>query len=198
MLSSIHPLGERAKHNRFSVTAVFHLAGSALGGLLLGLAIAGPAAVVGRWVPDSAAAGAAAGLCLAGAAVGTGVVRVRLPSWRRQVNERWLTEYRGWVYGFGFGAQLGCGVATIITTPLVHVTVGLALLSGSAAGSVLIGATFGLVRGATLLLGAGVTSSERLVRFHQEFQRRARPFNRVASSVVALAGIGLVAGAVLP
>ena len=35
-----------------------------------------------------------------------------LPSVQRQVNEDWLVEFRGWVYGFGFGAQLGAGVAT--------------------------------------------------------------------------------------
>jgi hypothetical protein len=31
------------------------------------------------------------------------------PSWQRQVDERWLTTYRGWVYGAGFGFQLGAG-----------------------------------------------------------------------------------------
>ena len=31
----------------------------------------------------------------------------RLPSHTRQVNEAWLDEYRGWVYGGGFGWQIG-------------------------------------------------------------------------------------------
>ena len=30
-----------------------------------------------------------------------------VPSPGRQVNHRWLDEFRGWVYGLGYGAQLG-------------------------------------------------------------------------------------------
>ena len=43
------------------------------------------------------------------------------PGPRRQVNERWLDEYRGWVYGLGFGAQLGLGVTTVITSAATYV-----------------------------------------------------------------------------
>ena len=38
------------------------------------------------------------------------------------VHEQWLTRYRGWVYGVGFGAQLGFGLVTIITSAMAGTT----------------------------------------------------------------------------
>jgi len=69
----------------------------------------------------------------------------------RQVNENWLARYRGWVYGTGFGFQLGLGVATIVTSATVYVALLLAVLTGSVLGGVAVGATFGLVRALPLL-----------------------------------------------
>ena len=40
----------------------------------------------------------------------------RLPVHYRQVNERWLDQFRPWVYGAGFGWQIGAGLATYIKT----------------------------------------------------------------------------------
>ena len=50
-------------------------------------------------------------------------LRRRLPTTRRQVNEDWMGRYRGWVYGGAFGAQLGSGVATIVTSAAVYAAV---------------------------------------------------------------------------
>ena len=36
MLASIHPLGERARHNRFWITATAYIAGSVAGGAVAG------------------------------------------------------------------------------------------------------------------------------------------------------------------
>ena len=47
----------------------------------------------------------------------------RMPGPRRQVNERWLDEYRGWVYGLGFGAQLGLGVSTVVSSAATYVAI---------------------------------------------------------------------------
>src|SRR4249919_1505358 len=69
-----------------------------------------------------------------------------IPSWHRQVNEDWLTQYRGWVYGLGFGVQLGLGVVTIVTTAAVYLTWVAAFVSGSAAIGAAVGAAFGLAR----------------------------------------------------
>ena len=37
----------------------------------------------------------------------------------RQVNEAWLSKYRPWVYGGGFGWQIGAGVTTYVMTAAV-------------------------------------------------------------------------------
>ena len=52
----------------------------------------------------------------AGAALGG----LHLPPTRRQVNERWLDQFRLWVYGAGFGWQIGTGLATYVKTAAVY------------------------------------------------------------------------------
>ncbi len=69
-----------------------------------------------------------------------------VPSWRRQVDVAWLTRYRGWVYGAGFGAQLGFGLVTIITSTTTYAAVLLAALTGHLGAGLGVGATFGVVR----------------------------------------------------
>ena len=54
---------------------------------------------------------------------------MRLPIHRRQVNERWLDQYRPWVYGAGFGWQIGTGLSTYITTAAVYLMVVLGALT---------------------------------------------------------------------
>ena len=50
------------------------------------------------------------------------------PGPHRQVDERWLDRYRGWVYGVGYGAQLGFGLATVVSSAATYVAL-LAALS---------------------------------------------------------------------
>ena len=57
-------------------------------------------------------AGPPAALLAAG--VDTGAFGDWLPLVRRQVDDAWLARYRSWVYGGGFGWQIGVGVATYI------------------------------------------------------------------------------------
>ena len=80
----------------------------------------------------------------------------RLPTNHRQVNERWLDEYRGWVYGLGYGFQLGLGVVTIVTSAATYLTFVAAFLCHSVLGGLAIGLTFGLVRALPVLLTAPV------------------------------------------
>src|SRR6185436_16220530 len=103
-------------------------------------------------------------LAVAGVAVDLRLGGVRLPTVRRQVDDRWLTRYRGWVYGVGFGFQLGLGVVTVVTTAGVYLAFVAAALSGSAAAGALIGAAFGVVRWLSILPGGGVRGTGDLVR----------------------------------
>ena len=134
MLSSIHPLGERARGNRWWLTVIAYLVASTASGLLAGTVLG----VIGRvWSASLVGPGATTPLlltavaCLVGVLMdGGGAKAPRLPGVRRQVNEDWLNRYRGWVYGAGFGLQLGLGVVTIVTTAAIYLTGMLAVATG--------------------------------------------------------------------
>ena len=156
MLASIHPLGERARGQRFSVTVVAltvgsigsaAIFGSLLGGL--GLLLGGAGTVATRAVIVAIAATIAA--------LVDGRAR-RVPSLHRQVNEDWLTEYRGWVYGLGFGAQLGVGVLTIVTTAAVYLTWIAAAMTASPLRGLLVGASFGFARSIPVFASASLVT----------------------------------------
>ena len=108
MLASITPLGERGRNGHWSVTVVAFAVGATAAGAALGAALAalgqllvpGPAGVRWRLVVLAAALLAAIALDLGSRAV---------PGPHRQVNERSLDEYRGWVYGLGFRDPAGSG-----------------------------------------------------------------------------------------
>jgi sulfite exporter TauE/SafE len=153
MLASINPLGERARRTRWGRTMAWYLVASVSGGAVMGAAAGALGAGLRSLVHPSTTALAAAAVlvCLVGLAFDVPLHGLVLPTVHRQVNENWLARYRGWVYGTGFGFQLGLGVATIVTSATVYVTVLLAVLSGSVLGGVVIGATFGLVRALPLL-----------------------------------------------
>lgn len=148
MLSSINPLGERGRGQRYWLTAVFYVLGSTLGGLALGAAggAIGLYLPVGTWrLPFIALA--------VGAGAGLDLMKREPPSWRRQVDENWLSRYRGWVYGLGFGFQLGLGVVTIVTTASVYSLFAMTVLAGSLPVALVAGTLFGLGRAVVILLG---------------------------------------------
>lgn len=191
MLSSITPLGERGRGNRYWLTVTAFSIGATLGGALTGAAFA--TAGLGL----SALGLSATAIALAAVAVASlalfydAVPRVSLPHWKRQVNEDWLTMYRGWVYGAGFGFQLGLGLATIVTAATVYLVFAIALLSAAPAIGAAIGATFGAVRGVSILAAAGVGSFDELRDLHRRINARAR---MARSATVVADGAVLVAG----
>ncbi len=155
MLSSISPLGERARGQRWIVTCSSHLAGSTLAGGGLG-ALLGAA---GAFVMPSARGALLVALALGalwGLLADRGVLGLRVPGPRRQVNENWLARYRGWVYGGGFGLQLGLGVITIVSATITYLAFVLALMSSSPLFGGIIGGVFGLVRALPVLTTARV------------------------------------------
>lgn len=195
MLASITPLGERARGSRWGPTVVFFVAGSTLAGAVAGAAAGGLGRLV--WGPIGAV-DARVAMLAAAVAVGLALdVGRRLPTPRRQVNEDWLREYRGWVYGLGFGGQLGVGVTTIVTTSLVYVTVLAAFLSASAATGAAIVGLFGAARGASLLVGARVRQPADLARLHgalDAWRPRVRASTLIAQGALAAAlvvGLGI-------
>ncbi len=182
MLSSITPLGERGRGNRWGTTVAWFVAGSALGGAVLGAVLGLAGEGLAHLLSDGGRLVVLVVLAAAAAAIDTARRPGWLPGWRRQVDERWMDQYRPWVYGFGWGAQLGAGVLTIATSASTYLVLAVAVLIGSLPAGVALAATFGLVRGLTLLTGRRLTSPAALRSFHQRMQQHRR---LAASAVVA-------------
>ena len=175
MLTSITPLGERGRNSRWGVTVGAFVIGSSLAGTLLGAAFGGLGALLGQSVASSLQLVILAGAALAGVAVDLGLGGSRLPSVERQVNEDWIGSYRGWVYGVGFGFQLGLGLVTVVSASAVYLAFLAAILSGSVVAGGLIGAAFGFLRAATLLFAARVDSPDRLLALGKGLARWRGP-----------------------
>jgi hypothetical protein len=194
MLSSITPLGEAGRGHGFRSTAGAFVAGSVAGGATLGAVAAALAAAVGALHPPPRLVdGLAAAVCFLAAATDLGLFGPRIPMMRRQVNELWLDRYRGWVYGAGFGWQIGVGLATYIMTAAVLALVPLAAATGSPDWAFSTCLAFGALRGLTVLLGLRVHDGASLQRIHMTLERLRRPVQVAVGA--ALAATGLLAGA---
>jgi len=197
MLSTLTPLGERARGGRFATTAWWFVVGATLGGAALGAVGAGFGALMRLAAPGTGTA--ALDIAAAGALGAAGLADLALArrgplGHGRQVNERWLDQFRPWVYGAGFGAQIGAGLATYVTTAGVYLVLLLGALAGSPPVALGLGVLFGLVRGLAVLSGRAVVTPEALRRLHARFDaldapsRRAMVVVELAAAPLALAG----------
>ena len=196
MLASITPLGERSRNSRWGITVTAFVVASTASGAVVG-------SVFGSiGVPLRAATQGSVRLWILAAVVGlcvlfeTQMVGMRLPAFRRQVNEQWLNMYRGWVYGAGFGAQLGAGVFTIVSTSAVYAALCSALLAGSPGWGALVGVSFGLVRGLSVLPARRVRAPAALVSLDARLRRWEGPARRLTVATLTAAGFVALAGAV--
>ncbi|HEX6302002.1 MAG TPA: hypothetical protein VF148_16215 [Acidimicrobiia bacterium] len=194
MLSSIHPLGERARHNRWALTVTAFTVGAVVSGSVVGLTLGAvgsamlPPGSSGLLIVTAAAALIAGALDMAG---------VKAPGPSRQVNETWIGTFRGWVYGGGFGLELGLGTVTYVVTWGVYATYFAALATASPTLGAVVGATFGLGRSLILWVAGYVDRPSRLTAFNRRLAS-AGPVIRKGSAVAfAVLGVGLIAGGAL-
>jgi hypothetical protein len=194
MLASITPLGQWGRRSRWRLTAASFLTAAAASGAGLGalLGLAGSAAV-----PASVGAGPRLAALAATAllALSLDLVRpLRAPGPRRQVNERWRYDYRGWVYGAGYGVQLGIGVATVISSAATYLALVGAFLSAGAGRGALILGIYGATRGLQPLITRRVAGPQQLLELHGRLARWRAPARRVTCgallAIVALALLG--------
>jgi hypothetical protein len=195
MLSTITPIGEHGRNHRYGGTATWFILGAVLGGATLGTGAALLAAAVGAL---DLSAGAALGIAAVFAAVTIAsdlqLGGFRLPAHIRQVNEGWLGQYRSWVYGGGFGWQIGVGLATYVTTSAVYLMIAMAALTGSPTIAFAVITGFGLVRGLAVLLGRNLTTPERLLALHRRLDELL-PSAQRAVVLVQAAVLAVAAGA---
>ena len=191
MLASITPLGERGRGFSWKVTATAFAVGAVGSGALAGAAVGALGSLLPR---GSAWRGLALAVVLAMTVVFDATpLRGRLPSSSRQVNEDWLGRYRGWVYGIGFGAQLGVGVATIVTSAAVYATAATALLCSDPLIGALIGAIFGVLRALSLLPARTVHDVGALGALHRRLGRAEDEVRRAVALLEIVVFVVVVA-----
>jgi hypothetical protein len=190
MLASINPLGERGRNQHYRVTVTAYIVGSTVAAALLGglLGLVGTPLATPTVALIIVAAIAIIGLLLDGRAFGS-----RVPGPKRQVNENWLVTYRGWVYGAGFGVQLGLAFLTIVTASATWVAFACALFAGNAAAGAVIGATFGLARALPILSAARVSDPSALRALVRRLERLRPRVGIATTAAQGAAAAGLLA-----
>ena len=191
MLTSITPLGERGRGNRWVTTSAWLIFGHVVGGFALGLLLAGVGALfafAGVELGQATSIAVVSVVVLASALFDLG--GGRMPG-RRQVDERWLTKYRGWVYGLGFGGQLGFGFVTVVNTA-VFVAVCVAGVLLPATNALLLGVVYGSTRGLVASSNGRVRSTAALRRMHRRLDLFERPIRWGAAVAVAALALGSV------
>ena len=181
MLASITPLGERGRRSTWAVTVTAF----ALGATAAGAAAGALAGALGAALTIGAHARLAAVLGALAVALALDVLAA-VPGPRRQVNERWLDEYRGWVYGLGYGVQLGLGLTTIVSSAATYAAFAAAFLAGPAGGATIVGC-FGAIRGLTPVAAANVRTPGQLMAVHRGLERWSGPVRH--ATTVALAAL---------
>jgi hypothetical protein len=192
MLASITPLGQRGKRWGWRLTAgSFSIAATASGaglGAVLGAA--------GSLTLSSLGAGPRLAALAAVALIALLLDLLSDPLGpRRQVDEGWRYAYRGWVYGAGYGAQLGVGVATIVSSAATYLALVAAFLSGGLARGALIVGIYGAVRGIQPLATRGVTAPQELLELHGRLARRRASARRVVCASLSVILAAALAGA---
>ena len=195
MFSTITPIGEQARGARFTTSATWFVVGGVAGGATLGGALALVAVAVGALHLTAATVGIVACVAaLVAAASDSRIAGVQIPIHRRQVNEAWLDRFRPWVYGAGFGWQIGSGLVTYIMTAAVYLIAVLAVMTGNPWTALGVGVLFGTVRGLAVLLGRVITTPARLASFHRRFAE-LEPVSRRIIVVMEVVVASVVAGA---
>jgi hypothetical protein len=195
MLATITPLAERGRGHRYRSAAAWFVAGGLAGGVTLGVFDGGLAALVrttgARPLVVAVIAFTASVLTLIAE---LGLWGFRLPVHYRQVNERWLDQFRPWVYAGGFGWQVGTGLATYVMTPALYLMILLAGLTATPWTAAVVATAFGLLRGLAVLLGRHITDTQSLTAFHRRFHH-AEPL--VWRALVTVEGAVALACAVI-
>jgi MFS family permease len=193
MLASITPLGERGRQSHWSITVTAFAIGATAAGAAAGALLG----ALGTLLPGSADGGVRTAV-IAAALIGALALELSstaVPGPRRQVDERWLDRYRGWVYGLGYGAQLGLGIVTVVTSAATYVVLLCALASGGAVAGLAIMGLYGVLRGLTPLLASGVRTPQQLLALHTRLRGAEAATARAGAAVLALAGaLGLLVG----
>jgi len=173
-----------------------YVLGSAVAGLVTGAVFGWLGSVLGAGLETEMRFALLAFVVLLGLALDLGALGLHLPTIHRQVDEDWRTSYRGWVWGLGYGVQLGTGVVTIVTSSTVYSTWFAALLTADLRAGAVIGLAFGLARSLPVFAVARVRRPDQLLRVDGILGRLAAPARKAAlAGGAALAALSLAGAA---
>ena len=189
MLASITPLGQRGRGASWTRTVTAYVVASAAGGAVMGAVFGG----VGSLLPGVGSAAALVVVAVLAVVAALSDLHGQPPSLHRQVDEGWLTSYRDWVCGVGFGFQLGLGAVTIATSASLYLTWLLELLAATPTAGGLIGLVFGVARAVPILGNRAVVDPESLRRTHRRWQAALTVVRPVTIAVEAATALTLVA-----
>ena len=188
MLASITPLGQRGRGASWTRTVTAYVVASAVGGAVTGAALG----ALGSVLPGLDSTAAIVTVAAFAIVAALSDLRGRPPSLRRQVDEGWLTSYRDWVCGIGFGFQLGLGLVTIATSASLYLTWLLELLVASPAAGAVVGVVFGVARALPILGNRRIVDPESLRRSHRRWQQALSVVRPMTVAVEAAAALTLV------
>lgn len=199
MLGSMTPLGERSRNQTWWVTWAFYVLGATSAGAAIGAALAalGHLVLASFGVSNGMRAIVLAAVVVAGLLVDFGAFGLRLPTIHRQVRQDWLYAFRGWVYGLGFGAQLGVGAVTIVNTSAIYATLAAAFLTGDLLWGAVVVGTFGLLRALPIVSVARVDDEHSFLRVQPTLARLERRAQGITLAIQVVLVPAALAAAIL-
>jgi hypothetical protein len=186
MVLTINPVvyGNKSKWVK---CVLLHLTGSAFGGALV--VVVGWAIINSISVDTTIRYGVSSGILVAAAVLDAWPTLLHIPSPKRQVPDHWRTTYKAGIVAFGFGLELGMGITTRVRYALVYAAIVVGALLVSLEEALVVGAVFGLARGAIVVVGLGAPSF-RAVEGRALGFRRFQPWVRAAVIATALVCAG--------
>lgn len=170
MAQTITPVGHGGRVSRWAGSVALHAAGATLSAGLVGAALGGMGLLLGApWGLPGAAAVAVVAALYAGRELAG--LPIPLPEARRQVPERWRSQFAPGIASLLYGLGLGVGFATHLRHgTLVAVAAAVVAIGEPVLGALML-APFGLARAATVLVARRVSSPRRLSRLSERLER---------------------------
>lgn len=188
MVLTITPMVHGGQRSKWSLSLLAHALGGGIGGT-----VTAALAIVVAWtlvrMPVSASVWALAILILS-FAIDARILRIRVPSPKRQVPERWRQIFKPHLTAFFYGVGLGTGVTTRVYFAITYAVFLVAALVLAVPGALGVGAAYGFARGISPWIAFNGMSLEKLenaIATRHRYGQAARGANVLALGAVTIA-----------
>jgi hypothetical protein len=194
MVETITPVVHGGR-GRWVAAVALHVLGATLTAGAFGMLLGGLGLLLGAPFGRAGLLAIATGAVVYALGMVPGIaVSVPVPQLRRQVPSWWRTFFSPRITAFLYGAGLGVGFLTYLSTGVLVVVAAAAFMGGDLRLGAILMAPFGLARGLSATVAANVRSPEDGVRLVDRLSARSDALRRAASSagLTAVAGFALV------